>query len=92
MITVTVGLAVWVIALVTSSLVSRIAMSESTGTSQAHMAARICLRASAAASGPPVSGTRHWWSWAVRAAVMAFIGFLTHAGHHLQEKWCCKLH
>jgi len=46
-------------ALVTSSLVSRAATPGSTGTSQAQMAARTSLRASAAAAGPTGSLTRH---------------------------------
>jgi hypothetical protein len=47
-----------VMALVTSSLVSRTATGASTGTSQAQMAARTWLRASAAAAGPAVNEMR----------------------------------
>ncbi len=63
-------------ALVTSSLVSRTAISGSTGTSQAQMTARTWLRASAAAAGPVVSRTRHPVSSVGRVGAMAFIGFL----------------
>ena len=64
-------------ALVTSSLVSRTATLGSTGTSQAQMAARTWLRASAAAAGPVVSRTRHPCSSVGRVGAIAFIGFLS---------------
>src|SRR5437016_7471880 len=64
-------------ALVTSSLVSRTATSWSTGMSQAQMAARTWPRASEAAAGPVVSLTRHWFSSVGRVGAIAFIGFLS---------------
>ena len=63
-------------ALVTSSLVSRTATLRSTGTSQAQMAARTWLRASATTAGPVVSRTRHPFSSVGRVGAIAFIGFL----------------
>ena len=54
----TVPLASCRIALVTNSLVSRIATSGSTGIPQVQIAVRTCLRASAAAAGPAGSAMR----------------------------------
>ncbi len=61
-------------ALVTSSLVSKTAASRSTGTPQAQMAPRTWLRASAAAAGPALSRTRQPFSSVGRVGAMAFIG------------------
>src|ERR1700729_2262271 len=61
-------------ALVTSSLVSRTAMSSSTGISQARMAARTWPRASTAAAGLAVSRTRQTCSSVGGVGAMAFIG------------------
>src|SRR6266852_9647587 len=77
MASVTVSPASCLMALVTSSLVSRTATLGSTGTSQAQMAARTWLRASAAAAGPVVSRTRHRCSSVGRVGAIAFIGFLS---------------
>ena len=63
-------------ALVTSSLVSRIATLGSTGISQARMAAWTWLRASAAAAGPVVSRTRRECSSVGRMGALVFIGLL----------------
>ena len=63
-------------ALVTSSLVSRTATFASTGTSHAQMAARTWVRASAAAAGPAVSRTRQICSSEGRVGAIVFIGFL----------------
>src|SRR5579859_1865118 len=63
-------------ALVTSSLVSRTATSWSTGISQAQMAARTWRRASAEAAGPAVSRIRHCRSSVGRVGAITFIGFL----------------
>src|SRR5579863_6599462 len=63
-------------ALVTSSLVSRTATSGSTGTSQSQMAARTWRRASAEAAGPAVSRTRHSRNSVRRVGAITFIGFL----------------
>ena len=76
MASVTVPLASCLMALVTSSLVSRTATSGSTGTSQAQMAARTWLRASPAAAGPVASRARHRCSSVGRVGAIAFIGFL----------------
>src|SRR5579864_9183218 len=62
-------------ALVTRSLVSRIAISGSTGTFQSLMAARTSLRASAAAAGSLVSRTRRWCSSVGRVGAIASIRF-----------------
>src|ERR1700748_3403764 len=67
-------------ALVTSSLVSRIAMSSSTGISQARMAARTWPRASPAAAGLAVSRTRATCSSVGRVTAIAFIGILIGRG------------
>src|SRR6186997_2815519 len=67
-------------ALVTSSLVSRTAMSSSTGMSQARMAARTWLRASPAAAGLAVSRTRQTCSSVGRVSAIAFIGILISRG------------
>src|SRR5215475_7740865 len=67
-------------ALVTSSLVSRTAMSSSTGISQARMAARTWLRASPAAAGLAVSRTRQTCSSVGRVGAIAFIGILIGRG------------
>jgi len=64
-------------ALVTSSLVSRTATLASMGTSQAQMASRTWPRASAAAVGPAVSGTQCQYSSVGRVGAIAFIGFLS---------------
>ena len=61
-------------ALVTSSLVSRIATSGSTGISHAQMAARTWRRASAAAAGPVLSRTRYPRSSVGRVGAITFIG------------------
>ena len=50
-------------------------MSGSTGTSQAQMAARTWLRASAAAAGPAASRARHARKSAGRVGAITFIGF-----------------
>src|SRR5690349_21809102 len=70
-------------ALVTSSLVSRTAMSGSTGMSQARMAARTWPRASPAAAGLAVSRTRQTCSSVGRVGAIAFIGdpYRSRAGH-----------
>ena len=73
----TVSPASCLMALVTSSLVSRTATPGSTGTSQAQMAARTWLRASAAAAGPAVSRTRRRCSSVGRVGAIVFIGFLS---------------
>ena len=67
-------------ALVTSSLASRTAMSGSTGTSQAQMAARTWLRASATAAGLAASRTRRSFSSVGRVGAIAFIGGSLGAG------------
>ena len=63
-------------ALVTSSLVSRAAVLGSTGASQAQITAWTCLRASAAAAGPAISRTRHRCNSDGRGGAIAYIGFL----------------
>ena len=77
MASVTVSPSPCVMALVTKSLVSRTAMSGSTGTFQARMTARTWLRASAAALGSLVSRRRRWCSSVGRVGVIAFIRFLS---------------
>jgi len=62
-----------VMALVTRSLASRIAMSGSTETLQSPMAARTWLRASAAAAATLVSRTRRWYSSAGRVVAITSI-------------------
>src|SRR5271170_1979061 len=62
MASVTVSPSPYAMALVTRSLVSRIAMSGSTGTCQAWRAARTRPRASAAEDGSLASRTRRWYS------------------------------
>ena len=76
MASVTVSPASCLMALVTSSLVSRIATLGSTGTSQARIAAWTWLRASAAAAGPVVSRTRRECSSVGRVGALVFIGLL----------------
>jgi len=80
MASVTVPVTSCLMALVTSSLVSRIATSGSTGMSQAQMAARTWRRASAEAAGPAVSRTRHPRSSVGRVGAITFIGFLCGPG------------
>ena len=63
-------------ALVTSSLVSRVATPGSNGTSQARIAASTWPRASAAAAGPAVSRTRRECSSVGRVGALVFIGLL----------------
>ena len=70
----------WLMALVTSSLVSRTAMSSSTGMSQTRMAARTWPRASPAAAGLAVSRTRQTCSSVGRVGAIAFIGILIGSG------------
>jgi|SRR5208282_846468 len=77
MASVTVPLTSCLMALVTSSLVSRIATLGSTGTSQAQMAVRTSRRASLAAAGPVARRTRHRCSSVGRVGAIAFIGFLS---------------
>src|SRR5215469_4655042 len=60
--------------LVTTSLMSRIAMSGSTATCQAHRATRRWRRACPAAAGSLTSRTRRWCSSAGRAGAIALIG------------------
>jgi hypothetical protein len=70
----------WLMALVTSSLVSRTAISSSTGMSQARMAARTRPRASPAATGLAVSRMRQTCSSVGRVGAIAFIGILIGRG------------
>src|ERR1700727_2753159 len=63
-------------ALVTSSLVSRMATSGSTGTSQAVMAARTCSRASPTAAGPVVRRWGREWSSVGRMGALVIMGLL----------------
>src|SRR5260370_23505969 len=63
-------------ALVTSSLVSRAAVSGSTGMSQAVMAGRTWRRAWAAGAGPAASRIRRPVSSAGRVGAIAFMGVL----------------
>src|SRR5215469_238555 len=60
--------------LVTTSLMSRIAMSGSTATCQAHRTSRSWRRACPAAAGSLTSRRRRWCSSAGRAGAIAFIG------------------
>src|SRR6201996_5068836 len=89
-------------ALVTSSLVSRTAMSGSTGTFQALMAARTWSRASAAAAGPAVSRWRRECRSVGRMGALVIMGLLRGRldmrwldvhwlDVRLHEKWCGNL-
>jgi hypothetical protein len=64
-------------ALVTKSLVSKTAMSGSTGIFQARMTARTWPRASAAAAGFLVSRKRRWCSSVGQVGAIASIRFLS---------------
>src|SRR5271154_7175603 len=77
MASVTVPVVSRLMALVTSSLVSRTATLGSTGTSHARMAAWTWRRASPAAAGPVASRTRRRYSSVGRGGAIAFIGFLS---------------
>src|SRR5271170_3341696 len=80
MASVTVSPSPYVMALVTMSLVSRIAMSGSTGTCQAWRAARTRPRASAAEDGSLASRTRRWYSSVERVGAITMIRFLSVLG------------
>ncbi|MGH3224261.1 MAG: hypothetical protein ACRDPY_37200 [Streptosporangiaceae bacterium] len=73
-------------ALVTSSLVSRTAALASTAASHAKIASRTWVRASAAAAGPAVSRTREICSSEGRVGAIVFIGFLRGPGFKLARQ------
>src|SRR5580658_2102698 len=77
-------------ALVTRSLVSRIATSGSTGGCQPQMSSLTWLRASAAAAGRAVSRIRHLCRSVGRVGAMVFIGFLRGRVADPAERWSLR--